>query len=213
MVFVEVTSIETIFIEVCGMLMMEAISDSWHIFRSVSYIRIFYSPVITRNSSFKTTVMEIIIKLCKHWLTSSSHTISIVAFVVFVEVTSIETIFIEVCGMLMMEAISDSWHIFRSVSYIRIFYSPVITRNSSFKTAVMEIIIKFFFTINLSVVTFVVLVEETIIITSWAQFCVMKGSVIISYAFDVFWSISYRRIIRAIIINFEVTFNTFILVC
>jgi len=193
--------------------MMETISNSWHIFRSISYIRIFNGPVIAWNCSFKTTVMEIIIKLCKHWLTSSSHTISIVAFVVFVEVTSIETIFIEVCGMLMMETISNFWHIFRSISYIRIFNGPVIAWNSSFKTTMMEIIIKFLFTINLNVVTFVVFVEETIIITSWTQFCVMKGSVIVSYALDVFWSISYRRIIRAIIINFEVTFNTFILVC
>jgi hypothetical protein len=79
--------------------MMETISNFWHIFRSVSYIRIFYSPVITWNSSFNTTMVEIFIKLCKNWLTSLSHTISIVAFVVFVEVTSIETIFVEVCCM------------------------------------------------------------------------------------------------------------------
>ena len=79
--------------------MMETISNFWHIFRSVSYIRILHSPVITWNSSFKTTVVEIIVKLCKNWLTSFSHAISIVAFVVFVEVTSVETIFVEVCCM------------------------------------------------------------------------------------------------------------------
>ena len=84
------------------------------------------------------------------------------------EVTRIETIFVEVCCMLMMETISNFWHIFRSVSYIRIFYSPVITWNSSFNTTVMEIFIKFLFTINLSIITFVVFVEEASIVTSWA---------------------------------------------
>ncbi len=51
-----------IFVKVCCMLMMETISNFWHIFRSISYIRIFNSPVITWNSSFNTTVMEIFIK-------------------------------------------------------------------------------------------------------------------------------------------------------
>jgi len=77
----------------------------------------------------------------------------------------------------------------------------------------MEIVIKLLFTINLSIVTFVVFMEETGVVTSWAQFCVMKRGMIVSYAFDVFWSISYRRIIRAIIINWEITFNAFIPVC
>jgi hypothetical protein len=56
-------------------------------------------------------------------------------------------------------------------------------------------------------------VEEAVVIASWAQFCVMKRSVIVSYAFNVFWSINYRGIIRAIIINWEITFDTFISVC
>ena len=64
----------------------------------------------------------------------------------------------------------------------------------------------------MSIVTFVVFMEETGIITSWAQFCVMKRSVIVSYALDVFWSINYSRIMRAIIINWEITFNTFIFI-
>jgi hypothetical protein len=68
----------------------------------------------------------------------------------------------------MVKTITDFWHIFRSVSYIRIFYSPVITWNSSFNTTVMEIFIKFLFTINLSIITFVVFVEEASIVTSWA---------------------------------------------
>ena len=65
----------------------------------------------------------------------------------------------------------------------------------------------------MSIITFVVLVEEAVVIASWAQFCVMKRSVIVSYAFNVFWSINYRGIIRAIIINWEITFDTFISVC
>ena len=77
----------------------------------------------------------------------------------------------------------------------------------------MEILIKLLFTINLSIITFVVFVEEAVVIASWAQFCVMKRSVIVSYAFNVFWSINYRGIIRAIIINWEITFDTFISVC
>ena len=77
----------------------------------------------------------------------------------------------------------------------------------------MEIFIKLLFTINLSIITFVVFVEEAVVIASWAQFCVMKRSVIVSYAFNVFWSINYRGIIRAIIINWEITFNSFISVC
>jgi len=77
----------------------------------------------------------------------------------------------------------------------------------------MEIFIKLLFTINLSIITFVVFVEEAVVIASWAQFCVMKRSVIVSYAFNVFWSINYRGIIRAIIINWEITFDTFISVC
>jgi hypothetical protein len=79
--------------------MMETISNFWHIFRSIGYIRIFDSPVITGNSSFNTTVMEVIIELCQHWLTSFSHAISVFAFVVFVEMTSIETVSVEVCCM------------------------------------------------------------------------------------------------------------------
>jgi len=113
----------------------------------------------------------------------------------------------------MMESISNFWHIFRSISYIRILYSPVISWISSFKAAVMEIFIKLLFTINLSIITFVVFVEEAVVIASWAQFCVMKRSVIVSYAFNVFWSINYRGIIRAIIVNWEITFDTFISVC
>ena len=132
---------------------------------------------------------------------------------VFVEMTCIETVFIEVCSMLMMETISNSWHIFRSVSYIRIFNSPVIAWNSSFNTTVMEIFIKLLFTINLSIVTFVVFVEEASVVTSWAQFCIMKRSMIVSYAFNVFWSINYRGIIRTIIINWEIPFNTFVSIC
>jgi hypothetical protein len=91
--------------------------------------------------------MEVIIELCQHWLTSFSHAISVFAFVVFVEMTSIETVFVEVCCMQMMETISNFWHIFRSIGYIRIFDSPVITWNSSFNTTVMEIFIKSLFTI------------------------------------------------------------------
>jgi hypothetical protein len=68
----------------------------------------------------------------------------------------------------MMETISNFWHIFGSVSYIRILYSPVITWNSSFKATMVEIFIKFLFTINLSIVTFVVFVEEACVVTSWA---------------------------------------------
>ena len=113
----------------------------------------------------------------------------------------------------MMESISNFWHIFRSISYIRILYSPIIFWISSFNTTMMEIFIKLLFTTNLSIVTFVVFVEEAIVIAGWAQFCVMKRSVIVSYAFDVFWSINYRGIIRAIIINWEITFDTFISVC
>ena len=48
----------------------------------------------------------------------------------------------------MMESISNFWHIFRSIRYIRILYSPVISWISSFKTAVMEIFIKLLFAIN-----------------------------------------------------------------
>ena len=113
----------------------------------------------------------------------------------------------------MMEAISNFYHIFRSISYIRILYSPIIFWISSFNTTMMEIFIKLVFTTNLSIVTFVVFVEEASIVTSWTQFCVMKRSVIVSYAFNVFWSINYRGIIRAIIINWEITFDTFISVC
>ena len=113
----------------------------------------------------------------------------------------------------MMEAISNFYHIFRSISYIRILYSPIIFWISSFNTTMMEIFIKLLFTTNLSIVTFVVFVEEASIVTSWTQFCVMKRSVIVSYAFNVFWSINYRGIIRAIIINWEITFDTFISVC
>ena len=68
-------------------------------------------------------------------------------------------------------------------------------------------------TINLSVVSFVVFVEEAGIITSWAQFCVMKRSVIVSYTLDVFWSINYRGIMSSIIINWVIAFNAFISVC
>ena len=113
----------------------------------------------------------------------------------------------------MMETISDFWHIFRSVSYIRILNSPVITWNSSFNTTVMEIIIKFLFTINLSIITFVVFVEEASVVTSWAQFCVMKRSMTVSYALNVFWSIYYIGIIRAVIINWVIAFNAFISIC
>jgi len=65
----------------------------------------------------------------------------------------------------------------------------------------------------LSIVTFVVLVEEASVVTSWAQFCVMKRSVIISYALDVFGSIYYIRIMRAIIIDRIIAFNAFISIC
>ena len=91
----------------------------------------------------------------------------------------------------MMEAISNFYHIFRSISYIRILYGPIIFWISSFNTTMMEIFIKLLVTTNLSIVTFVVFVEEASIVTSWTQFCVMKRSVIVSYAFDVFWSINY----------------------
>ncbi len=47
-----------------------------------------------------------------------------------------------------MESISNFWHIFRSIRYIRILYSPVISWISFFNTAVMEIFIKLLFTIN-----------------------------------------------------------------
>ena len=113
----------------------------------------------------------------------------------------------------MVETISNFNHIFRSISHIRIFYSPVITCNSSFNTTVMEIFIKLLFTVNLGIVTFVVFVEEASVVTSWAQFCVMKRSMIVSYTFDVFWSISYRGIIRTIIINWIIAFNAFISIC
>ena len=79
--------------------MMEAISNFYHIFRSVGYIRILYGPIIFWISSFKTTMMEIIVELCKHWLTSFSHAISIFAVVIFGKVAFIEAIFIEVCCM------------------------------------------------------------------------------------------------------------------
>ena len=65
----------------------------------------------------------------------------------------------------------------------------------------------------MSIITFVVLVEEAVVIASWAQFCVMKRSVIVSYAFNVFWSIYYIGIIRTIIINWIIAFNAFISIC
>ena len=65
----------------------------------------------------------------------------------------------------------------------------------------------------MSIIAFVIFVEKASIVSIWAQFCVMERSVIVSYAFNVFWSIYYIGIIRTIIINWIIAFNAFISIC
>ena len=108
-----------------------------------------------------------------------------------------------------LKTVSTMWDVFRSINYVRIFNSTIIFRISSFDTSsivILCIIVAF----KLSIVTFVVFVEEASIVTIWAQLSVVKRSVIVSYTLDVFGSIDYRRIIRTIIINCVISFNALI---